>query len=229
MGDVKQKGTEWLVQNSVLSHPHEAALEKQPEWHNLRFGSCTFMQEKIRPCHSSLKILTVPSMCMFKSCPCSFPSQAPCPCQTKPICGLLHLECAFLPPSLYSSQPFLLFGMPSPLLSDFLNSVYFWNPTSGTSLVIQGLRLSSPNAGSPDLVPGQGTRSRRPQQRPEDAKWKQTKTQLQLFKYWQYLNSVQSESIIPDFKACLSLGQSLGHFEPLISYLCTGLVWRLMG
>ena len=70
---------------------------------NPRFSSCTFMQEKIRSCHLSLKVLTVISTCLSKSCPCSFPSWAPCPCHTKPICGLLHVECAFLPPSLRSS------------------------------------------------------------------------------------------------------------------------------
>ena len=35
----------------------------------------------------------------------------------------------------------------------------------GTSLVVQWLRLSAPNAGSPGSIPGQGTRSHMPQLR----------------------------------------------------------------
>ena len=40
-----------------------------------------------------------------------------------------------------------------------------WCPaqTSWTSLVIQWLRLCAPNAGNPDSIPGQGTRSCLPQ------------------------------------------------------------------
>ncbi|TEA28872.1 hypothetical protein DBR06_SOUSAS4010089, partial [Sousa chinensis] len=35
----------------------------------------------------------------------------------------------------------------------------------GTSLVVQWLRLHTPNAGSPGSIPGQGTRSHMPQLR----------------------------------------------------------------
>ena len=37
------------------------------------------------------------------------------------------------------------------------------NRTSGTSLVVQGLRLHIPNAGGLDSIPGQGTGSHMPQ------------------------------------------------------------------
>ena len=40
----------------------------------------------------------------------------------------------------------------------------------GTSLVVWWLRLPTPNAGDPDLTPGQGTRSKMPQLRPSTAK-----------------------------------------------------------
>ena len=36
---------------------------------------------------------------------------------------------------------------------------------SGTSLVVQWLRLHAPNAGDPGLIPGQGTRFHMPQLR----------------------------------------------------------------
>ena len=36
---------------------------------------------------------------------------------------------------------------------------------SGTSLVVQWLRLHTPNAGGPGSIPGQGTRSHMPQLR----------------------------------------------------------------
>ena len=39
----------------------------------------------------------------------------------------------------------------------------------GTSLVVQWLRLSTPSAGGPGLIPGQGTRSHMPQLRPSIA------------------------------------------------------------
>ena len=39
----------------------------------------------------------------------------------------------------------------------------------GTSLVVKWLRLSTPNAGGPGLIPGQGTRSHMPQLRPSIA------------------------------------------------------------
>ena len=35
------------------------------------------------------------------------------------------------------------------------------------SLVVQGLRLHTPNAGDRGLIPGQGTRSHTPQLRPD--------------------------------------------------------------
>ena len=37
------------------------------------------------------------------------------------------------------------------------------NQYTGTSLVVQWLRLRAPNAGGPGSIPGQGTRSQRPQ------------------------------------------------------------------
>ena len=37
------------------------------------------------------------------------------------------------------------------------------DPTTGTSLVVQWLRLRAPNAGDLGSIPGQGTRSRMPQ------------------------------------------------------------------
>ena len=40
----------------------------------------------------------------------------------------------------------------------------------GTSLVVQWLRLRAPHAGSPDSIPGQGTRSHMLQLRPGTAK-----------------------------------------------------------
>ena len=40
----------------------------------------------------------------------------------------------------------------------------------GTSLVVQWLRLHAPNAGGLRSIPGQGTRSRKPQLRPSAAK-----------------------------------------------------------
>ena len=39
-----------------------------------------------------------------------------------------------------------------------------------TSLVVQWLRLCTPNAGGPGLIPGQGTRFNMPQLRPREAK-----------------------------------------------------------
>ena len=42
-------------------------------------------------------------------------------------------------------------------------------PQSGTLLVTQQLRLCTPNAGSPGLIPHQGTRSDMPQLRPSAA------------------------------------------------------------
>ena len=39
----------------------------------------------------------------------------------------------------------------------------------GTSLVVQWLRLSTPSAGGPGLIPGQGTRPHMPQLRPSIA------------------------------------------------------------
>ena len=39
------------------------------------------------------------------------------------------------------------------------------DPSSGTSLVVQWLRLWAPNAGGPGSIPGQGTRSHMPQWR----------------------------------------------------------------
>ena len=41
---------------------------------------------------------------------------------------------------------------------------------AGTSLVVQWLRLCTPNAGSPGSIPGQGTGSHVPQLRPRAAK-----------------------------------------------------------
>ena len=46
---------------------------------------------------------------------------------------------------------------------------------TGTSLVVQWLKLQTPNVGHPDLIPGQGTRSHMPQLRPA-----QTNKQLNL-------------------------------------------------
>ena len=37
------------------------------------------------------------------------------------------------------------------------------NASTGTSLVVQWLRLCTPNAGGPGSIPGQGTRSHMPQ------------------------------------------------------------------
>ena len=44
------------------------------------------------------------------------------------------------------------------------------NAIWGTSLVVQWLRLYVPEAGGPCSIPGQGTRSHRPQLRPGVAK-----------------------------------------------------------
>ena len=41
----------------------------------------------------------------------------------------------------------------------------------GTSLLVQWLRLSAPNAGGPGSIPGQGTRSHMLQLRPGEAKY----------------------------------------------------------
>ena len=40
----------------------------------------------------------------------------------------------------------------------------------GTSLMVRGLRLHTPNAGGLGLIPGQGTRSHMPQPSPDTAK-----------------------------------------------------------
>ena len=47
---------------------------------------------------------------------------------------------------------------------------FFKEQNSGTSLVVQWLRLCAPNAGGPGSLPGQGTRSHMPQGRPGAAK-----------------------------------------------------------
>ena len=50
--------------------------------------------------------------------------------------------------------------------------LYTWQiwDMSGTSLAVQWLRLHAPSAGSPGSIPGQGTRSHKPQLRPGAAK-----------------------------------------------------------
>ena len=47
-------------------------------------------------------------------------------------------------------------------------NITFKNWESGTSLVVQWLRLHAPNAGGPGSIPGQGTRSRIPQLKKKD-------------------------------------------------------------
>ena len=58
---------------------------------------------------------------------------------------------------------------PLPYLLAWLEGVDFCpqDPSSGTSLVVQWLRLWAPNAGGPGSIPGQGTRSHMPQWRLE--------------------------------------------------------------
>ena len=48
----------------------------------------------------------------------------------------------------------------------------------GTSMVVQWLRLQAPNAAGLGSVPGQGTRSHKPQLRPGTAK------EINIFKNW---------------------------------------------
>ena len=64
---------------------------------------------------------------------------------------------AWLPP------PWLLCAFPT-------HSIIFKNYESGTSLVVQGLRLWAPSAGGPGSIPGQGARSHTLQLRPRAAK-----------------------------------------------------------
>ena len=51
----------------------------------------------------------------------------------------------------------------------------------GSSLMVQWLWLCTPNAGGPDLIPGQGTRSHMPQLRPSTAKLIFLKSQVWIF------------------------------------------------
>ena len=57
-------------------------------------------------------------------------------------------------------------------LENKLNKGYIQNLATGTSLVVQWLRLCTPNAGGLGSIPGQGARSRMQQLRPSAAKLK---------------------------------------------------------
>ena len=57
------------------------------------------------------------------------------------------------------------------LTVEFANGAHgFRKIHGGTSLVVQWLRLHTPNAGDLDLIPGLGTRSCMPQLRPSTVK-----------------------------------------------------------
>ena len=76
------------------------------------------------------------------------------------IANWLHLDVGLRGDLLLSSQY-------SSILLEFcmLNNLQdiLLNKKSGTSLVVQWLRLRAPNAGGLGSIPGQGTRSRMPQ------------------------------------------------------------------
>ena len=83
----------------------------------------------------------------------------------RPFCGLQRpsFHCVLISPWLcaqkcVSSSPYkaMLYWIRSPALRPHLTLI-------PTSLVVQWLQLCAPNVGSPGLIPGQGTRSHRPQ------------------------------------------------------------------
>ena len=65
----------------------------------------------------------------------------------------LSLACRWLSSYCVLTRPFLCVHIPD------VSSSFYKRHWSGTSLVVQWLRLRSPNAGAPGLIPGQGTRS----------------------------------------------------------------------
>ena len=83
----------------------------------------------------------------------------------------------------------------------------------GTSLVVQWLRLHTPNAGALDSILGQGTRSRMLQLRPNVAKYI-SKSKIRKEEYFFFLSI---EQIFMEYLPCVKYSASLlprGGVEP---------------